>query len=57
MALSMAYVTSITVVDYEGMRVSELMQPNERKWNKNLIHQLFNLRDAAKILKIPISCM
>jgi hypothetical protein len=51
------YVTSMTVEDYEGMRVSELMQPNERKWNKNLIHQLFNLRDAAKNLKIPISCM
>jgi hypothetical protein len=46
-----------TVADYEGMRVSELMQPNERKWNKNLIHQLFNLRDGTKNLKIPISCM
>ncbi|XP_045791279.1 uncharacterized protein LOC123885984 [Trifolium pratense] len=47
----------MTVADYEGMRVSELMQPNERKWNEALIHQLFNLRDAAEILKIPISCM
>jgi hypothetical protein len=51
------YITTLTVADYDGMRVSELMQPNERKWNETLIHQLFNLRDAAEILKIPISCM
>ncbi|PNY17449.1 hypothetical protein L195_g014192 [Trifolium pratense] len=51
------YVTSLTVADYEGMRVSDLMQPNERKWNEALIHQLFNLRDATEILKIPVSCM
>jgi hypothetical protein len=47
----------MTVADYEGMRVSELMQPNGRKLNETLIHQLFNLTDAAEILKIAISCM
>jgi hypothetical protein len=51
------YVTTLTVADYEGMRVSELMQPNGRKLNETLIHQLFNLTDAAEILKIAISCM
>jgi hypothetical protein len=39
------------------MRVSELMHPNGRKLNETLIHQLFNLIDAAEILKISISCM
>ncbi|MCH79557.1 retrotransposon protein [Trifolium medium] len=50
------YITSSIMAGYEGMLVSELLQPNEMQWNEALIHQLFNLIDASEILKIPVSC-
>ncbi|MCI12813.1 putative ribonuclease H protein, partial [Trifolium medium] len=50
------FVTSAMIASSEELCVSDLMQQNERKWNEDLIHQVFNERDAKEILKIPISC-
>jgi hypothetical protein len=33
----------------EELCVSDLLQQNERKWNEDLIYQVFNERDATEI--------
>ncbi|PNY00935.1 hypothetical protein L195_g024222 [Trifolium pratense] len=35
------------------MVVADQMQQSERKWNVDLVNQVFNQRDAVEIIKIP----
>lgn len=37
--------------------ISELIQPENRRWNSTLIHRLFNQENAATILQMPINRM
>jgi hypothetical protein len=39
----------------EGMKVAELIINNSSTWNHELIQQIFNVRDAHEIAKIPLN--
>jgi hypothetical protein len=39
----------------EGMKVDELIINNSSTWNHELIQQIFNVRDAHEIGKIPLN--
>jgi hypothetical protein len=50
-----ACITSACVDGYANMLVSELVDQSTGSWNYTLIQQLFNSRDAAEIIKIPLN--
>jgi hypothetical protein len=49
------FLTTPMVPGYERMVVADLLQQNARKWNLDLVNQVFNPRDATEIVKIPIT--
>ena len=42
--------------NYESITVQQLMIADEKKWDKDLVADMFNQRDHALILNIPLSC-
>ena len=42
--------------NYEYVTVQHLMTADGKNWDKDLIADLFNHRDQALILNIPLSC-
>ncbi|MCH79971.1 hypothetical protein A2U01_0000733, partial [Trifolium medium] len=52
-----AFVTTEVVAGRENMNVGDLINHNTRTWNIELIHQIFNPRDASEIIKIPLNLL
>jgi hypothetical protein len=49
------FVTTSMIEGREGMKVAELIINNSSTWNHELIQQIFNVRDAHEIAKIPLN--
>jgi hypothetical protein len=49
------FVTTPMIEGREGMKVDELIINNSSTWNHELIQQIFNVRDAHEIAKIPLN--
>ena len=42
--------------NYESIAVQQLMTVDGKNWDKYLVADIFNQRDQALILNIPLSC-
>ena len=42
--------------NYESVTVQQLMTVDGKNWDKDLVADIFNQRDQALILNIPLSC-
>jgi ribonuclease HI len=49
-----SYVTSSIIPGMESMCVNDLIHPNDKEWKRGMIEEMFNERDAATILEIPL---
>lgn len=49
------YISTHMPVELENTRVSDLMVEQERKWDDDILHDLFEDRDIQLIKKIPLS--
>ncbi|MCH91698.1 hypothetical protein A2U01_0012627 [Trifolium medium] len=51
------FITSVCDDKYARLRVADLITPGQDKWNEELIQRIFNQRDVAEILKIPVTLL